>query len=897
MKKTLATLLLAACLLSGCSSPAPQGATPINPDIPGLPFPLPSTVSRDEFQPRLYQFLTDLTYRSLPGWRKDKGVRDTGPFLNGVYYGTHPAVRTYYSPEVFAWMKAGRVGKIPDGAMIIKEMYNPPAARYAGLNPDTSLPMPTWTCMIKDSAGSKDGWYWVYFDSNPNGTTPPTPQPVDSDAPPFSYPNSGFGSYCVQCHTSADGEEFTFAALENVAGEPGTPITYEDDGSWRQMKDYQFKFSSGRQFSDDRSGRQFMARVHTPLNGSVDSPADPDYVNEEFVAQFNTFGDAANGPIQPIPGVTTDRSVAQAHRQFVSSDQCMSCHAGDSSPFGPNMFFPNEGKDGVDVSPFAEWSWSMMGLAGRDPIFHAQLETEVATHPAQGQLTPESIQDLCFSCHGVMGQRQLKLDDPHANFTQSQSLDPDDPYGKLARDGVSCALCHQIEDNRHVPLVDVQTGRFNLNPRNGQGQLVLNGPFEEPRTMPMGKSLNAEPVHNGFISTSRMCASCHTVFLPVLDAQNNVVKSRYEQSTYLEWLNSSFRDDGPAPRSCQECHMPDTAFGQMLNNFKIANIQDQDYPVTSNLSPLNLITMVKRPGYRRHVLLGINQFGLEFFQHFPALLGISKVNFMSGTSDGLTRAIHNSQELARSQTAQVELSGAQRAGNLLSAQVRVTNLTGHRFPSGVGFRRAFLLFEVRDGAGQVVWASGRTNSVGVIVGPDGQALPSEFNEIDPATGKQSFQPHHQVITQEGQVQVFEEIVADLQGTFSTSFLNRATTVKDNRLMPLGWTFSGPPGFAPAFAEATSPVGGAANDADFTDGTGSDTLTYQATLPAGAVGPFSVRAELFYQAIPPRYLMDRFTESQGPASLRLYSIGSRLDTRRTNFPNWKLPIAEATAQVP
>ncbi len=891
MRKTLTTLLLAACLLSACSAPAPQVATPISPDIPGLPFPLPSTVSRDEFQPKLYRFLTDLTYRNLPGWRRDKGVRDTGPFLDGVYYGTHPAVRCYYSPQAFAWMKAGRVGKIPDGAMIIKEMYNPPAARYAGLNPDTSLPMPTWTCMIKDSAGSKDGWYWVYFDSNPNSTTPPTPQPVDSDSPPFTYPNSGFGSYCVQCHTSANGEEFTFAALENVAGEPGRPITYEDDGSWRQMKDDPLKLS------DDRSGRQLMGRLHTALDGSVDSTADPDYVNEEFVAQFNTFADAPNGPIQAIPGVTTDRSVAQAHRQFVSSDQCMSCHAGDSSPFGPNMFFPNEGKDGVDVSPFAEWSWNMMGLAGRDPIFHAQLEGEVATHPARGQLTPESIQNLCFSCHGVMGQRQLALDDPHANFTQSRTQDPDDPYGKLARDGVSCALCHQIQDNRNVPLVDVQTGRFSLNPRNSQGQLVLNGPFDHPVTMPMEKSLNAQPVSSGFISDSRLCASCHTVFLPVLDAQSNVVDNRYEQATYLEWLNSSFRDGGPGPQSCQQCHMPDTAFGQLLDNFKIANIQDQDYPVTSNLSPLSLITVLKRPGFRRHTLLGINQFGMEFFQHFPALLGISKVNFMSGTTDGLTRAIQNSQELARQASARVELSNAQRVGNVLFARVKITNLTGHRFPSGVGFRRAFLLFEVRDGAGQVVWASGRTNSIGVIVGPDGQALPSEFHDIDPLTAQQAFQPHFQTITSQSQVQVYEEIVADLQGKFTTSFLNRATDIKDNRLMPLGWTFPGPPGFAPEFAEATAPFGGAADDADFTDGTGSDTLTYQATLPAGAVGPFSVRAELFYQAIPPYYLRDRFTASQGPASLRLFFMTSKLDTRKTNFPDWKLPIAEATVLVP
>ncbi|MEW6281655.1 MAG: cytochrome P460 family protein, partial [Candidatus Eremiobacterota bacterium] len=202
MKRTLLALLLAASLLTACnqeSQTPPAAAT-----VPGLPFPLPSTLSREEFQPQLYAFLSSLAYRDRAGWRRDKGVRDTGPFLNGTYFGTHPAVRTYYSPEVYTWLKGGRQGELPDGAMIVKEMYPPPAARYAGLNPDTQLPMPTWTCMIKDSAGAQDGWYWSYFDSNPNGSTPPVPQPVDDDDPPFSYPNSGFGSYCVQCHASAD---------------------------------------------------------------------------------------------------------------------------------------------------------------------------------------------------------------------------------------------------------------------------------------------------------------------------------------------------------------------------------------------------------------------------------------------------------------------------------------------------------------------------------------------------------------------------------------------------------------------------------------------------------------------------------------------------------------------
>ena len=59
------------------------------------------------------------------GWARDKWLRDTGPFIGGEYFGTHPAVRVYYSPEVIRWLEGGRKGRIPDGAVIVKEQYAP----------------------------------------------------------------------------------------------------------------------------------------------------------------------------------------------------------------------------------------------------------------------------------------------------------------------------------------------------------------------------------------------------------------------------------------------------------------------------------------------------------------------------------------------------------------------------------------------------------------------------------------------------------------------------------------------------------------------------------------------------------------------------------------------------
>ena len=180
-----AALLACVAILSACSdSNAP---TP-----PSSGLPLPSQLARSEYQRELYAFLGEYRYRAL-GWVRDKGIRETGPYRDGTYCGTHPAVRIYYSPEVIDWLRDKRAGDIPDGALIVKEMYPPPAARYASLR-DGDLPLPTqWTVMVRDRARSVDGWYWAYFDSNPRKLDPPVPQPPDGDEFPFPYPDSDFG--------------------------------------------------------------------------------------------------------------------------------------------------------------------------------------------------------------------------------------------------------------------------------------------------------------------------------------------------------------------------------------------------------------------------------------------------------------------------------------------------------------------------------------------------------------------------------------------------------------------------------------------------------------------------------------------------------------------------------
>ena len=872
--------------------------------------PLPSTLSLKAYEKQLYAFLDGREYAKL-GWAKDKYVRDTGPFIAGASFGTHQAVRVFYSPEVYSWVAAGRPKNqaISDGAMIVKEMYAPPAPHYGGMSDrEIAEAISGWTVMVRDSSGSRDGWFWAYYAPG---------EEVDTNDYPFSYPNAGFGQYCVRCHASSAGS-FTFSSLDNIEGTKGEPLRFRVDNSWLATDP-----------TDKTLLAPHVAQAQAQNTPVVKEIKPLDQPHKVFLETFHSIAQVAPKSVVRLPPETLDHVVAPAApptapEHFLTSDQCMSCHDGQGLPFGPNMFIPADAThQAVNLSPFGEWNWSMMGLAGRDPIFYAQLESEHALWPP---LTG-TIDNLCLTCHGAMGQRQWHADGNKSDYTLDKLLvsdvnDPNHKYGALSRDGISCMVCHQVVDDKK-PLRDIVTGNLELSGPN-DGVSKIYGPVDHPARLPMVSSLSLKPERSDYISTSRVCAGCHTIYLPVFNAKGEQLKKAFEQATYLEWLNSSFQDElgvGRDPQTCQNCHMTDEYHGQELA-FQIANIQDQTYPAADHLAPLAEITVPIRgldgpdlppsldqlgsETFKRHTLLGINQFGLEMFNQFDDVLGVRKTDYMTGSANGLPTAIAESNRLAKHESVKVEVLSTAIKGNRLTAEVKVTNLTGHRFPSGVGFRRAFLEVQVKDTNGKVVWASGQTNSVGVITDAAGRPLAEEFLGRNPKTGKQLFEPHYQTITRQDQVQIYEELTKNPEGAFTTSFLNRMDTLKDNRLLPKGWTKAGPEGFKafyspdPAEAkealQATYPEGNVLDDKQFLDGSGSDIITYRPTLPQGVQAPLTVSAALYYQAIPPRYLQDRFTTAQGDNTRRLHYLASHLNLEGTHIENWKLLTGSAQARV-
>jgi cytochrome c553 len=886
-------------------------------DESGLP--QPSSMDNAKFEAFLYEFLRERVYADTSKhWGVDKRIRDTGPFIKDTYYGIHPAVRMYYSPKFLKWVVDGRNGNPPNGSVIIKEMFSGPAIKYRGMTDeqlaDTSM-LKMWTVMIRDSSASWDGWYWGSYNAGQAIDDPAYYDPKKG----FRPSHSGFSTYCLRCHAAPE-DHLTFSSKENIKGQEGNPIQYTYDQTWDPLPQATKVTTVGEKdnaYGEHAANYLDIIAAWFPKN-RISQSKNPNY--QDFKEMFSKNKGLEQSEVKTIPPRGFDHTVVTPGNtlQFTTSDNCMPCHSGsNSTAYGVNMFIADEngpGGKGWNISPYGEWQGSMMGLAGRDPIFFAQLESERAVHNQNG--LPEMLQNTCLSCHGVMGQRQFHIDNGEnkkpflEKYVFEKGSDPNSIYGGLARDGISCMVCHQIVDSGG-PLIDIATGKFKVDPpgthektKDGKNISWIYGPYEKVSSHPMMEGLGMRPKYNSFIKESRLCASCHTVYLPVFDGKGKPVEDSkdktgkmhvYEQSTYLEWQNSIYQNEvypiSSEMKTCQGCHMPETfpfaPGGKRIKNVQIANVQDQSYPQADHQADFDSLFVERRDTFSRHTLLGINQFGLEMFNQFDSILGIYKLDYMTG-SPIMEQAISSSQILATEQTAQLEVLALSQKGNVLNAEIEVRSLVGHRFPSGVGFRRAFLEFRVKNEKGETIWVSGNTNSLGVILGADGKQLPSEFFKI--VDGKQSYQPHHDTITSEDQVQIYQELVKDPEGNFTTSFISIFKHVKDNRLLPKGWKQYPKAIIDPKQREATWPKGKAKDDKDFVGG--SDKITYQVKVPAGQKAA-TIEVSLYYQAIPPYYLKDRFDTATGDAGQRLLYLTSNLDLSKTNIGDWKLKVTSLT----
>ena len=453
---------------------------------------------------------------------------------------------------------------------------------------------------------------------------------------------------------------------------------------------------------------------------------------------------------------------------FSGSGACQECH--------DNI----QGDAGQDVSVAASWRASIMANAARDPYWLASVSAEVAAAPALAEV----IEDKCATCHMPMA-RSTDAAKGGQGVMFDGYLKPDHPLHELADDGVSCSLCHQIAAEG-VGGKESFSGHFAYDTKTPKGERIAYGLREvaPADSEQMVEKSGYRPVPSAHMGKAELCASCHTLFTPFVDNAGQIAGELPEQTPYLEWQKSGWSET----HQCQDCHMPPT--------------------------------IRKGRRFYQHHFAGGNAWMLRVLQASAEELGVT------ASSAQLDAEIMRTVGQLEMATANLQLDSAVLESGKVMAALTVVPRTGHKLPTGFPSRRVWLHVTVADGAGKVLFESGKANADGSIVGND--------NDADP----KAFEPHHATVTSADQVQIYESIMVDVDDAVTTRLLRGARYAKDNRLLPRG--------LEPLELEPAIAIHGAAtDDPDFR--AGADTVRYEIDT-RGASGPLTFTAELLYQSV-------------------------------------------------
>lgn len=504
---------------------------------------------------------------------------------------------------------------------------------------------------------------------------------------------------------------------------------------------------------------------------------------------------------------------------------CAACHTDLATGDDATMVVQDELGNNRDVSIGRAWETSLMANSTRDPYWHAVVASELHKYPNLS----EEINDTCTRCHAPMANDFAKKEglplqvfdtgsEETGDFVQGiYSMDNTNELFNHAMDGVSCSLCHQVADDGNLGTDAGMSGGWTVNafPEENIADRPAYGQYTDPDQGYMRAQSNYTPVYGAHMGSSETCGSCHNLKTEPVDKDGLPVAgvSHFaEQMVYTEWEHSIFDDAGAQPTSCQDCHMPTV---------------DQDVPLSGGGGQNG------RPNFSEHTFLGANTVMQEMLKNFRTELGVSEDISDAAFDESIAR---NRQFLQTS--AMLELENTALVDNLLSMDVKVTNLTGHKLPSGYHSRRVFLNVIVTDANSKVVYNNGQIQTNGSIAG------------VSEDTSPNSYEPHYDKITSETQVQVYQGIPGDANGDQTHSLLAATQFLKDNRLTPPGFKKHNVP-------DDIAVQGAAVGDNDFNNG--SDTVTYEIGLTGAA--PYRVRVMLRYQPLSFGSVMALFAESE------------------------------------
>ncbi len=481
---------------------------------------------------------------------------------------------------------------------------------------------------------------------------------------------------------------------------------------------------------------------------------------------------------------------------------------------------------GEDVSPITQWRSTMMANAARDPFWQAKVTAEISANPHLQSV----IEDKCTTCHAPMGRTEAVWHDSTYQYTLAEMQ-----QDTLAMDGVSCTACHQIQDVNMGQGSSFSGGYVIDNIRQ------IYGPYDNMLIQPMATWVNYVPVYSPHVKTSEICATCHTLFTPTVDNQGNIIGEQPEQTPYLEWRNSVY----PAANTeCQTCHMPAL-----------------QTPITISNRPTGLPSYAPYP---QHYFVGANVFMLKMFKNHSSEIGVT------ATPEQMDSTIARTERMLQEQSADLSAQAGWRSADTLEIKATLKNNAGHKLPTAYPSRRVWLYVSVQDANGQTLFRSGAWDAQGEILHLDAP-----------------YEPHHDIITDSTEVQVYETVMHDVDSSVTYTLLRLAGYLKDNRIPPEGFLRTGP------FYDSTRIAGAALNDPNFNrsgavEGTGADTVTYRIGV-SGISQADRVEIKLLYQTIKPAYAQDIF-QYNTPEILRFQNFYNQADKRPFTMDSLLLTVS-------
>lgn len=514
------------------------------------------------------------------------------------------------------------------------------------------------------------------------------------------------------------------------------------------------------------------------------------------------------------------------HGVFQTPYYCYACHGG-----------------AADIWP--SYMGTMMANAMRDPLFNGQFAVSVAGYEYLNQqgvtnFGGDLIADFCIRCHGPNAWQGGRSGFEGDGTTTAYTPGVYDQQHALDMEGVVCDACHRTTGF----AANVSPSRFKTPGQPDTSQLVIShatgkrGPYpgtyayshlggttaygahigpttgttvppvahNPPTQSGSAVSPGHDTQHGANLGESTLCGTCHNITHPE--------SGHAVERTYTEWLNSDYSDpSSPDHQSCQDCHMPaqSNVMGCTLGG------QDPQYGAWNKV----------RSALRQHEFVGGNAWIPQILkQMYPNVdLPWTNGNNYQGTYhfgppsrnalyDTVTTRATNKLKIA----ADLDLTAIEATPGTITASVTVTNLSGHKLPTGYPEgRQMWIQIEALDAGGAPFWQSGILDGNNeLIADPDLKVYEARQGLNYPSLG--------------------------LSGE-SFHFALNNMVVKDNRIPPKGATLIKGIGGTDAYDPnlAPWPSGGL-----YPDNQHWDTTVYQIPIPAGTARPIKVRTSVLYQ---------------------------------------------------